>query len=247
LKPLKIVTHTEYILEQSARPIAGLALIATVLLSLYTFKQQTLVFLYMVYTIGVGFICPATAGGYLADEIVTGRAQLYIAAGLRRMEYYASWWLALVAFPALATMLSMVLPLLVVNPHVLLEPPHGSLPLSIRQQSHLGLALLFSLASAQAGVASYTFTVYIRKRNAAILSAMFYLVLAPLLAATLLGTMGVVPGSRGAVAAILAAFNVLIGAGVGGAGDYSYIVASALAMILLSSLAAAARVRRLEL
>ena len=63
----------------------------------------------------------AVASG-LADELSTGAAQLYLAAGLRRTEYLGAWLLLLLVYPLVAIVAGILIPILIVEPTLVSQP-----------------------------------------------------------------------------------------------------------------------------
>ncbi|BES82268.1 hypothetical protein [Pyrodictium abyssi] len=176
----RVLLQADFILAQVARPVLVVAVSAAGLAAASMYSELIAVLFYTLYSLAYGLSAATSAAYSFAEEVVSRRAQLYLAAGLRRSEYALAWILAVIVYPAAAVFLSIVFPLLVLNPESLVEPLIS--PFSVaRSTGRLGIGLVlaasYALTTLQLGSLAFMVSAFTLRRGA---------VAAAMLAATLL-------------------------------------------------------------
>jgi len=118
----RVLLQAGLTLRQYGFPVALVAGLAAAAATVAVYSPPLAVGLLTLYPLfyALGAVLPAASG--LAEELSSGRSQVYLAAGLSRAAYTTSWLLVLVAYPAFAVALGMVVPPLLLKPAALQEP-----------------------------------------------------------------------------------------------------------------------------
>ncbi len=116
----RIIIHSTYVLGSKALPIYAVSALFTVLFGLaviyrvyYFISSFLTIFIVLVEILIVG------VGSSVIDELREGTIQVYLASGLSRTEYIWSWILAVVIYPSIAIPLSIIIPVIIINPDIL--------------------------------------------------------------------------------------------------------------------------------
>ena len=216
----RVVLHSDYTLSRAGRVLLLYSLLIAALLVLYTFSQEFILLAIFIHAMTVGFVYAAGPASYLADELAEGRAQLYLAAGLRRLEYLASWMLSLIVFPTVAMLAAIVLPILVIQPGALTKPMTGDVP---GLMTHLEMAAIFASTSLLAGAVSLLAALATKRRGATGIIVATYTIVAPFTAMIVMSFISpTIDRIAGTLAQVLSLFNpvmaVSLGAATGRAG-----------------------------
>lgn len=119
----RIVLQAEFLLSMKARAIYVLVVLVGIVYSLGTvYKAYPIVASFGIIgsmLLEVALIALAAA---MFDEISDGTVQMYLAAGLSRLEYVVSWFLVAVVYPAAGITAAMLVPALVVDPATIAMP-----------------------------------------------------------------------------------------------------------------------------
>ena len=117
----RIYTHIDYILVRHGRQLLLLA-VAVAVLSVYSALNPQF---YQATVIGFSMLLPLLAAGIAstgpAAELSRGETQVYLAEGLTRAEYLASWLAVLSLYTAAAVDLTIVVPAAIIDPVALTE------------------------------------------------------------------------------------------------------------------------------
>ncbi len=118
-----VFVHVDYILARINKYILivlGLLALINSLIAFYTITPTYSIVSF--YILGTMFFLLAISIGIvsLLDELDSGRSALYLVAGLSRREYIISWIISTIVFPILGFLLSIVLPLTIINPRLLM-------------------------------------------------------------------------------------------------------------------------------
>ncbi len=117
----RIMLQSEYLLSLKATAIYIIAIIIGILFSLASIYRAYPIMSAFGFFLGILLvILLISIAGTMIDEVNEGQAQLYLATGLTRLEYVASWYIVSVVYPVLAVFLSIVLPVLIIDPSALL-------------------------------------------------------------------------------------------------------------------------------
>ena len=206
----RALLQADFTLALTSRPTLFVVMATSALAAAAMYSEVLAVIFYLTYSLIYTLSAAvSTATSYL-DEALTGRAQLYLAAGLSRGEYALSWILSAAIYPAAAVLLAVLLPLAVLNPRSLTEPlisPLDQLAAGMLARG-LTLAVVLALDTLQLG-SLLLFTASTTRRRG--------LVAAAGLAATLLLPLSAVivmaaTNSYGAASAVvISAVNVAYG------------------------------------
>ncbi len=118
-----VLTHVDYILARINKymlVVLGLLALINSLIAFYTITPTYSIVSF--YILGTMFFLLAISIGIvsLLDELDSGRSALYLVAGLSRREYIISWIISTIIFPVLGFLLSIVLPMTIINPRLLM-------------------------------------------------------------------------------------------------------------------------------
>ncbi len=165
----RISTQSEYLLSLKATAVYVLSIIIGIVFSLATIYRaypiMTAIGLFMGMILVILLIGIAAS---MIDEINEGQAELYLATGLSRLEYVASWYIVSVIYPIFAVFISIVLPMLIIDPSSLMMRLYPSstglvptilsfsIAISIQLFNNTSLGLMFGLLSRKKGVAYLT-------------------------------------------------------------------------------------------
>ncbi len=164
----RIMIQSEYLLSLKATAIYVIAIIIGILFSLASIYRAYPIMSVFGFVTGILLvILLISIAGTMIEEINEGQAQLYLATGLSRLEYVASWCIVSIIYPVLAVFLSIVLPVLIIDPSALLVQivPYSSLApsiltfaiaISLQLFSNVSLGLMFGLMTRRKGIAYLT-------------------------------------------------------------------------------------------
>ena len=190
----RIMLQSEYLLSLKATAIYIIAIIIGILFSLASIYRAYPIMSAFGFFLGILLvILLISIAGTMIDEVNEGQAQLYLATGLTRLEYVASWYIVSVVYPVLAVFLSIVLPVLIIDPSALLIKlsPYSSqlvpsiltfaIAISLQLLGNVSLGLLFGLAT--------------RKKGIAYLTVIFIAFLLPLILGIIVSMLGAITGN----------------------------------------------------
>ncbi|RLE72764.1 MAG: hypothetical protein DRJ37_02090 [Thermoprotei archaeon] len=187
----RILLHSSYILSRLSKELtaamAGLAIIQVIFLSMmaprmairvtlypqpgyvaYPQPPQTMLtpvlgitsFLYAILTIAIG--------AQMGLELERGDSALYLSHPISRLSYVASWIIASILIPSLMFFFSLIIPILILEPYLLLGVGGGEITLILLQVSTSGSIVLLTAA-------------LFKKRSLALAVGIFEYLIAPIL------------------------------------------------------------------
>ncbi len=187
----RILLHSSYILgrlsKELAAAMAGLAIIQVIFLSMMAPRMAIRVTLYpqpgyvaypqpppmmLAPVLGItGFLyamLTVAMGAQMGLELERGDSALYLSHPISRLSYVASWIIASIFIPSLMFFFSLIIPILILEPHLLLGVGGGEIALILLQVSTSGSIVLLTAA-------------LFKKRSLALAVGIFEYLMAPIL------------------------------------------------------------------
>ncbi len=119
----RILIHLDFILSKVIKPLAiYLAFLSLLYAAIAYYLPTTWVILPLLFLMLLFFpLTIAFAIEGLIDEIVSGRTELYLVAGLTRTQYVTAWIMAIILFPIVGFILSTTIPILITAPDIIIQ------------------------------------------------------------------------------------------------------------------------------
>jgi len=189
----RIMLQSEYLLSLKATAIYIIAVIIGIMFSLASIYRA------ISFLAPIGFIFGSflvllliIIAGPMIDEINEGHIQLYLATGLSRLEYVASWYIVAVVYPVLAIFLAIVLPVLIIDPSSLFTriSPYSQrlVPTMLTFAFAISLQLLNNVSL------GFLFGLVRKSKGAAYLVATFLAFLLPFILSVVISILGILTG-----------------------------------------------------